>query len=258
MWDSPSPNGALMSRLVRYWLETALREVSPPRSRPRTSNGAQPVPRRSVTRAPRSLRERANSALGRRWICLSPVRTARLSRNKAQLPSATFIVVPEFPTSISPFGARISPPTPVIRHSFGCSLTTAPRARYASSAERVSADSSGWRTWLTPVASAAIATARIVCDFEPGISAAPLSVDGSHRNCMGCGMLLGRRTGPEMRDTHWREGKQRRRPPTAHEYTPRRRVGYSAAAFPAGFCDRHRNRYRYRPIQAGTPYDQHP
>jgi len=52
-------------------------------------------------------------------------------------------------------------------------------------AARVSFDSRGWWMVLAPGARAAMAMARIVWDFEPGISTVPLSWDGLQINFIG-------------------------------------------------------------------------
>jgi hypothetical protein len=53
----------------------------------------------------------------------------------------------------------------------------------------VSLEASGLRIALAPLANEAIATARIVCDFEPGMATVPFKRDFPAINCIVGGIL---------------------------------------------------------------------
>ena len=126
----------------------------------------------------------ARGPTGRRRIWPSPVNTAApVSRREAD-PIDSLSVVPEFRTSITLSGGVGLPPKPRTRQEPVCTSISAPIARYASIAARVSADSSGASIRLSPSANAAMHTARIVWDFEPGMSTEPANREGLTMSCM--------------------------------------------------------------------------
>jgi hypothetical protein len=85
--------------------------------------------------------------------------------------------VPEFPMSTVFPGLVKIPPVPVISQQLLFSETTAPRALDAFRDERVSSEIKGERILEIPFAAVATATARTVCDFEPGTDILPDSCE---------------------------------------------------------------------------------
>ena len=86
--------------------------VLPPRRRPPTTSGAQPLSSVQVTEAPRSLSERASGPIGRRRIWSSPVKTASPLLIRVADPVAIRRVVPELRTSITLAGVVGRPAKP--------------------------------------------------------------------------------------------------------------------------------------------------
>jgi len=83
------------------------------------------------------------------------------------------MVVPELPTSMGDVGAVRLPSVPDTVQVVPSVLMVAPRAEYASTAERVSLESRAPSMVLSPEARDAMATARMVCDFDPGMATVP-------------------------------------------------------------------------------------
>jgi hypothetical protein len=93
--------------------------------------------------------------------------------------------VPELPVSITSPGTGSEPPVPVTVQAPSAIATRAPKRSTIPAHERVSAESSGLRITDSPSASSAKVSARMVCDFEPGISIPPPMDEGSTMNFMG-------------------------------------------------------------------------
>ena len=79
--------------------------------------------------------------------------------------------VPELPMWSSAFSAGMRPPVPKTRNvaSDGFSSTRMPKSRKAFAIYEVSSLISALSSWLTPSASAAINSTRLVMLFDPGI-----------------------------------------------------------------------------------------
>jgi len=191
---SRSASGAETSREERNCEVTARISVRPPVIRPRSAAGAQPFPRAQNPSAPRSRYASMSGWSGRRFVCSSPVKNVHPSQSAAT-PRKMRSVVPELPTSTTSTGRTGRPAVPVTIHSSPAE-TSAPKRRAASSAARVSEESSGATILEVPEAREARTTARIVCDFDPGISTSPARRDGATTSCIGGSLPEKYSTGP--------------------------------------------------------------
>ena len=98
--------------------------------------------------------------------------------------------MPEFATSNTSAGHAGAPPVPVTRQASPRD-TSAPRPRQTRTQASVSSDSRGARSSDVPSARVAMARARMVWDFEPGIRAEPLSRERSTTSSMGIAVPFG-------------------------------------------------------------------